>query len=224
MTSKDKILIVEDDEDTRYILTRSLIKSNYDVMSCENGVEALKILETYSPKIIIADWTMPEMDGLEFCRLLKEDQVKKIIYYILLTARSSIKDRVTGLDFGADDFLVKPVETQELLARIRSGVRIYNLQMELKNIEHKKALIEMACTIGHQINNPLSSLFLSYQNLQEELGEELRLKYNDDLLIIKEASERIKNLVQTLINIENPEMINYSNSSRMLKIEDNKLD
>ena len=81
MTSKDKILIVEDDEDTRYILSRSLIKSNYDVMSCENGVEALKLLETYSPKIIIADWTMPEMDGLEFCRLLKEDPVKKIIYY-----------------------------------------------------------------------------------------------------------------------------------------------
>ena len=73
------------------------------------------------PEVIIADWTMPVMDGLELCDIVKKDERYKIIYFIILTARASIKDRVTGLDVGADDFLVKPVQNQELLARIRSS-------------------------------------------------------------------------------------------------------
>lgn len=220
MQEKDYILLVEDDEDTRYILKRSLVKSNFEVITCKNGLEALDILDSIKPKVIIADWTMPEIDGLELCRMIKENPDKKLIYFIILTARSSIKDRVTGLDFGADDFLVKPVETPELLARIRSGIRIYNLQKELKEIEHKKALVEMACTIGHQINNPLTSLKLSLQSVVSDIDPK---NISDDLLIIEQSIVKIKNLVDTLINIENPEIISYSDEKNMIKI-DNKME
>ncbi|MDP1993892.1 MAG: response regulator, partial [Ignavibacteria bacterium] len=166
---KDKILLVEDEKDTRFILERLLTKNNYEVLSAKDGSEALKLLENYLPKAILADWTMPVMDGLELCKILKKDERYKTIYFIVLTARASLKDRITGLDVGADDFLVKPIENQELLARIRSGVRIFNLQSELKNLEHNKAIIEMACTIGHKINNPLSSLLISVKNIETEL-------------------------------------------------------
>jgi len=218
---KDKVLIVEDDPDTRFILKRSLEKSNYKVEATENGKTALKVLESFSPKVIIADWTMPEMDGLELCQVLKDDARYKLIYFIILTARSSLKDRVTGLDFGADDFLIKPVETQELLARIRSGVRIHNLQNELKQVEHKKAIIEMACTIGHQINNPLSSLMLSLENFIQEAKTDKVKHGQEDIMIIRESVERIKNLVQKLMNIQNPEIVKYAGEKQMLKI-DNK--
>lgn len=218
---KDKVLIVEDDPDTRFILRRSLEKSKYEVEATENGKTALKALESFSPKVIIADWTMPEMDGLELCQILKDDPRYKLIYFIILTARSSLKDRVTGLDFGADDFLIKPVETQELLARIRSGVRIHNLQSELKQVEHKKAIIEMACTIGHQINNPLSSLLLSLENLIQEATIDKAKNTQEDIMIIRESVERIKNLVQKLMNIQNPEIVKYAGEKQMLKI-DNK--
>lgn len=218
---KDKVLIVEDDPDTRFILRRSLEKSKYEVEATENGKTALKALESFSPKVIIADWTMPEMDGLELCQILKDDPRYKLIYFIILTARSSLKDRVTGLDFGADDFLIKPVETQELLARIRSGVRIHNLQSELKQVEHKKAIIEMACTIGHQINNPLSSLLLSLENLIQEATIDEAKNTQEDIMIIRESVERIKNLVQKLMNIQNPEIVKYAGEKQMLKI-DNK--
>jgi CheY-like chemotaxis protein len=219
MAEKDKILIVEDEEDTRYILDRLLSKNNYEVKTANNGADALKVLNLYSPKVIIADWTMPIMDGIDLCNTIKKDDKFKLVYFILLTARASLKDRVTGLDIGADDFLVKPIENQELLARIRSGIRIHNLQNELKKIEHSKALIEMACTIGHQINNPLSSLIMSLKSLEEELDNSKKQNLSEDFYVINESIERIKKFVEALRNLENPEMVNYTSENKMIKID-----
>lgn len=215
---KDKILVVEDEEDTRFILNRLLSKNNYDVKTAENGEAALEVLKEFNPKVVLADWTMPVMDGLQLCDILKSKEETKLIYYIVLTARASLKDRVTGLDVGADDFLVKPVENQELLARIRSGVRIHNLQNELKNIEHNKALIEMAATLGHQINNPLGSLVLAVNNLQEDLKKS-KSKHDDDLFIINQSIERISKFVDTLKNLKDPSFTEYALNNQMLKLD-----
>jgi|YNPMSStandDraft_2_1061718.scaffolds.fasta_scaffold00173_23 sigma-B regulation protein RsbU (phosphoserine phosphatase) len=215
---KDKVLIVEDEEDTRFILERLLEKNNYEVKTSRNGEEALEVLKTFKPQVIIADWTMPIMDGLQLCDKLKNDEEFKLVYFILLTARASLKDRVKGLDIGADDFLVKPIENQELLARIRSGIRIYRLQEELKRIEHTKALVEMACTIGHQLNNPLNSLSLMAENIYRDLDPKIRQKYEEEFNIIKLSIERIKQFQEKLKSLDNPELTNYSGDSRMLKI------
>lgn len=216
---KDKIMIVEDEEDTRFILERLLSKNNYEVRSAANGVEALELLKEFYPKVIVADWTMPQMDGLQFCNILKEKEEYKLIYFIVLTARASLKDRVTGLDVGADDFLVKPVENQELLARIRSGIRIHNLQNELKQIEHNKAVIELACTIGHQLNNPLASLTMSLNNLESEIDETGINKFEEDLFVIKESISRISKHVDALQKLENPEIIEYAKDNKMINLE-----
>lgn len=214
----DKILIVEDEKDTRFILEKLLTKNSYDVVSATNGAEALEILKTLRPKVILADWTMPVMDGIELCNELKRDEAFKTIYFIILTARASLKDRVTGLDVGADDFLIKPIENQELLARIRSGIRIHNLQNEIKEIEHSKALIEMATTIGHNFNNPLSSLVLSIKNIKDELKGNSKESLNEDFLIIEESIKRINKLVKDLTNLRSPEIINYTSDNKMIKI------
>jgi phosphoserine phosphatase RsbU/P len=214
----DKILIVEDEKDTRFILEKLLSKNNYEAVSATNGAEALEILKTVRPKVILADWTMPVMDGIELCNEVKKVEEFKTIYFIILTARGSLKDRVTGLDVGADDFLIKPIENQELLARIRSGIRIHNLQNEIKQIEHSKALIEMAATIGHGFNNPLSSLVLSLNNIQDELKGESKKQVAEDFQIIEESLDRIKKLVKDLTDLQNPEIINYASGNKMLKI------
>lgn len=216
---KDKVLVVEDEKDTRFILEKLLLRNNYDVTTALNGQDALEVLKTFEPKVIIADWTMPVMDGLALCNILKSDDKFKLMYFIILTARSSLKDRIMGLDVGADDFLVKPVENQELLARIRSGIRIYNLQSELKNIEYSKAVIEMACTIGHKINNPLSSLLLSFGNIENELKEAEKKKLSEDIATLRESVERIKKFVNELIHLQNPETVNYSEESKMIKTD-----
>jgi sigma-B regulation protein RsbU (phosphoserine phosphatase) len=216
--ASDKILIVEDEKDTRFILEKLLSKNDYDAVTATNGAEALEILKTIKPKVILADWTMPVMDGIELCNEVKKVEAFKTIYFIILTARASLKDRVTGLDVGADDFLIKPIENQELLARIRSGIRICNLQTEIKEIEHSKALIEMATTIGHNFNNPLSSLVLSIKNIQDELKDPSKKHFAEDFQIIEQSIERIKTLVKDLTNLQNPEIINYASGNKMIKI------
>jgi sigma-B regulation protein RsbU (phosphoserine phosphatase) len=216
---KNKVLIVEDEKDTLFILDKLLSKNDYAVTTASNGQEALNLLNEFLPDVIIADWTMPVMDGLELCKIVKKDEKLKHIYFIILTARASLKDRVTGLDIGADDFLVKPVQNQELLARIRSGIRIHNLQNELRNIEHDRAIIELACTIGHKINNPLSSLLVSVKNIEEELKSSGKQGFEDDLLVINQSIERIKILANNLTNLKNPETIDYTSDSKMIKLD-----
>ncbi|QQS35519.1 MAG: response regulator [Ignavibacteriales bacterium] len=216
---KDKVLIVEDEKDTRFILDKLLSKNDYHVVTANNGEEALEVLKEFVPKVILADWTMPVMDGLELCNILKQNDSFKLIYYIILTARTSLKDRITGLDVGADDFLVKPIENQELLARIRSGVRIHNLQNELKNIEHNKAIVEMACTIGHKINNPLSSLIMTLKGLEDELKSENKTSLNEDFTVINKSIERIKSLVNDLTHLQNPTIIDYASDNKMIKLD-----
>lgn len=219
METLDKILVVEDDSEASYILNRLLTKSNYEVKFGQNGLEAIEILKTFKPKVILADWNMPVMDGLQLCNYVKLNEEFKSIYFIILTARGTLKDRVQGLDVGADDFLVKPMENQELLARIRAGVRIFNLQNELRKIEHSKALITMAATTGHKINNPLSSLIFSIKNLEQLLAEKKIKDADEDLFVINESIERIKGFIKDLINLEVPEIVNYASDSNMLKMD-----
>lgn len=219
---KNTVLIVEDEKDTLFILDKLLTKNDFQVYTSTNGQEALKLLEDIVPQVIIADWTMPIMSGLELCNSIKKNEKFKSIYFIILTARASLKDRVTGLDLGADDFLVKPVQNQELLARIRSGMRIHNLQNELVKIEHNKALIEMACTIGHKINNPLSSLVVSIHNIEEEIKKiekNEKKSFAEDFTIISQSIERIKVLVNDLTHLQNPEIIDYTSDNKMLKLD-----
>lgn len=217
MNIEDKILIVEDEEDSRFIYERLLTKSGYNIKTAENGDEALAIIDEFNPKVILADWTMPKLNGVELCNIIKKKDEYKLIYFILLTARTSLKDRVEGLDTGADDYLVKPIDNQELEARIRSGLRIHNLQNELKSIEHSKAVVELACTIGHQINNPLSSLKMSLDTLKDEIDLN-KESVDEDLFVIEASLKRIQEFVKALQNLQSPEIMDYALDNKMLKI------
>ncbi len=219
MNLPNNVLLVEDEKDTRFILEKLLVKNDFIVQTASNGQEALEKLKSFSPKVILADWTMPVMDGLTLCSKLKSEPNYKTIYFIILTARTSLNDRVAGLDIGADDFLVKPIENQELIARIKSGIRIFDLQNELKLVEHSKALIEMACTIGHNLNNPLSSLSMAIENLKSEITEKNKASLEEDLKIIELSLEKIKSLAAQLVNIQNPELIKYSGDQKMIKLD-----
>jgi phosphoserine phosphatase RsbU/P len=162
---------------------------------------------------------MPIMDGIELCKIIKNDEKFKLIYFIILTARVALKDRVKGLDVGADDFLVKPVENQELLARIRSGIRIHNLQQELRSVEHDKAVVEMACTIGHKINNPLSSLIMSIKSIEEEIAGIDKSKFTDDFSVVYQSIQKIKSLTDNLSNLQNPGYIDYTPDQKMINLD-----
>ncbi len=125
-----KILIAEDDPVSRKILEATLIKCGYEVVVTSDGKEALEALKAAdgAPKLAVIDWTMPEMDGLEVCRKVRESGNKKYVYIILVTAREGKQNLVQGMDAGADDYMVKPYDPDELKVRLRAARRILDLQ------------------------------------------------------------------------------------------------
>ena len=131
-----RILIAEDDQISRRLLQATLQRADHEVVVTTNGAEAWEALQEESaPQLAVLDWMMPEMDGAEVCRRVREQAGDKYIYLILLTARGQKRDVVAGLEAGADDYLVKPFDPQELRSRILVGERIVNLESELaKNV------------------------------------------------------------------------------------------
>jgi two-component system, OmpR family, response regulator MprA len=115
-----RVLIVEDDDDIADILRRSLRNEGYEVRTSADGIEALDVAAGFVPDLVVLDLGLPGLDGVEVCRRLRSDGDVPIL---MLTARAETEDRVTGLDSGADDYLVKPFERKELLARIRALLR-----------------------------------------------------------------------------------------------------
>jgi two-component system, OmpR family, response regulator MprA len=120
MSSKARVLVVEDDGDIADVLRRSLRLEGYEVRTADDGVAALDAAAVFEPDAVVLDLGLPRLDGVEVCRKLRADGDVPIL---VLTARDGVGDRVEGLDSGADDYLVKPFERQELLARIRALLR-----------------------------------------------------------------------------------------------------
>jgi two-component system, cell cycle response regulator len=128
----DTILIAEDDPISRRILQSWLQKWNYHVIALENGIDAWSALQREdSPSMAILDWMMPGLDGIEVCRRIRARQQGSYKYVLLLSAKEGKHDVVTGLEAGADDYLTKPFDVNELRARVRAGKRILELQGEL---------------------------------------------------------------------------------------------
>ena len=157
-----KILIVDDDLVTGTMLHKILTKKGYAVTHVPNGDEALAAIQTEPYRIILTDWIMPEMDGPTLCRHIRAKNLPNYIYIILLTAKNTKDDAVAGLDAGADDYIVKPFNQHELLARIRAGRRLVELedttretQQKLARAEKVGALGYLAAGIAHEINNPI---------------------------------------------------------------------
>lgn len=121
----ERILVVEDDRRIRDLLRRSLIFEGYEVDTAEDGETALRCLRESVPDAVILDLMLPGIDGLEVCRRLRKASTVPIL---ILTARDAVSDRVTGLDAGADDYMVKPFALDELLARLRALFRRHRLE------------------------------------------------------------------------------------------------
>jgi phosphoserine phosphatase RsbU/P len=127
-----KILVIDDDRTIQILLERTLAQCGYDVIVASNGEEGLEKAIQCHPALVICDWLMPGMNGLEVCRRIKETPELSTTFFILLTSLGSIDDRVKGLDAGSDDFLCKPIEMNELKARVRAGLRLHQLSRDLQ--------------------------------------------------------------------------------------------
>jgi phosphoserine phosphatase RsbU/P len=127
-----KILIIDDDPIIQLILRKTLEDQGYEVILSNSGEAGLDQVKQHQPALVICDWLMPGINGLEVCQQLKAEPILAKIFFILLSSRTEVRDRVKGLDAGADDILGKPIEVGELLARVRAGLRLYQAAQELQ--------------------------------------------------------------------------------------------
>lgn len=218
MDEKGKVLIVDDDANYAEILRRVIAKNNYEIKIAHDGAEGFEQTLEWKPDVILVDWMMPVMSGIEFVQKIKEHPELKFCYVIMLTARVETEDKITGLESGADDFITKPVDFAELLARIKVGFRIRKLQSEIAELQHESALLEMARTLGHEINNPLNIIYLALELVNRSLKEGDIERVKENLNRIYQASERIKNIVNKLTSLQKPAFKDYVNGKRMLDL------
>ncbi|MFB8795034.1 MAG: SpoIIE family protein phosphatase [Microcoleus sp.] len=127
-----QILVIDDDTAVQELLRRTLKKQGYEVTVASNGEEGVAQAQKLRPALIICDWIMPRLTGIDVCRRVKADPDLSTTQFFLLTSLGSIADRVKGLDAGADDFISKPIELNELQARVRAGLRLHQLSRDLK--------------------------------------------------------------------------------------------
>ena len=130
--NKKRVLIAEDDPVSRRLLEVFLAKWGFEVMVATNGTQALQLLERMdAPRLAVLDWMMPGMEGIQICQKLRECKERPYVYVLLLTGRSQKEDLLAGLESGADDYLTKPFDAQELRARLHVGQRVLDLQDKL---------------------------------------------------------------------------------------------
>jgi sigma-B regulation protein RsbU (phosphoserine phosphatase) len=128
----NQILIIDDDPAIQILLKRTLHNQGYEVSVASNGEDGLVLARKIRPGLVLCDWNMPRMNGLQVCRQVKATPELSTTIFILLTSRNALEDRVEGLDAGSDDFLTKPVEMAELKARVRAGLRLHEANRDLQ--------------------------------------------------------------------------------------------
>ena len=148
-----KVLVADDDPVSRRLLLNYLQKWGYEVSIARDGAEAWRMFEQAEFPLVISDWMMPEMDGPELIRRIRKHSGAMYVYTILLTSRSQKEDFVAGMDAGADDFVSKPFDQDELHVRLRAGERIINLERTL--MEQNRAMRE-AQAAARPTNEPMA--------------------------------------------------------------------
>jgi len=152
-----KILVVDDDPDIRDVLKLTLSEENYEVLETGDGEEALKFIKTKSPDLVLLDYKIPKVDGREICRQVKKDLLLRHLPIIMVTAKGDIDDKVGGIDAGADDYVVKPFEPKELLARIRMILRRTQRDLEANPLTRLPGNVSIINELSRRLEN--KSLF-----------------------------------------------------------------
>lgn len=197
-----KILIADDGLTSRTMLQALINKWGHEAVTAADGNEAWTIMQKdNAPRLLILDWMMPGINGLELCRKLRSNLTTETFYIILLTSKNNPKDIAEGLEAGADDYISKPFDNYELRARINVGIRMLAYKEEILEPEKNKHALNEINEICQEINQPLKSVLAWSDILLMDLPES-DSNYQA-LKTIKEGIERIGALTRRIGHISN---------------------
>jgi diguanylate cyclase (GGDEF)-like protein len=196
-----KILIVDDDPDIRDILKLTLSEENYEIIEAGDGEEALKIINSKPLDLVLLDYKIPKIDGRQVCRLVKKDLLLSHLPIIMVTGKGDISDKVDGIDAGADDYVVKPFEPKELLARIRMILRRTERDLEANPLTRLPGNVSIINELTSRLEN--KSLFaVCYIDLDKfkAYNDKYGFEHGDEII-----RETARILIRTAHELGNPD-------------------
>ena len=189
---REKILIVDDDRDILDVLKITLETEGYEVVEAHDGCEALEIVKKITPDLLITDFKMPGMCGDELCSILKQDILVQHVPIIMLTGKGEIADKVHGINAGADDYIVKPFEPQELVARVRMALRRTARDLDANPLTRLPGNVSILNELQRRIdqNKPFAVCYIDLD----------KFKAFNDKYGFEKGDEVIRNTARILIN------------------------
>ena len=215
------ILVIDDLPENVFMLQDRLENEGYNIITAYDGKAGIEKARSEMPDLILLDIMMPGITGIEACKILVNDDRTKHIPIILVTAKGGAEDTKEGLEAGAFDYIKKPFNRIELLARVQSALKLSEANTLLLEAEKKNTFIATVVTANHKIKQPLTLLSLSSAAIKRELSKEEiskelvlnRLKYIDT------AVKEITDVLNQLNSIKEPVLARYTKNIKMIKVD-----
>ncbi len=217
-----KILVIDDLPENVFMLQDRLEHEGYEVITAYDGKSGIEKAKSELPDLILLDVMMPDITGIEVCKTLVVDKKTSGIPIILVTAKSGAEDTKEGLEAGAFDYIKKPINRIDLVARVMSALKLSDANKLVLEAEKKNTFLATVVTANHKIKQPLTLLSLSSAAIKRELGKDeisreallSRLKY------IETAVKEITDVLDKLNSIKDPVIADYTNSVKMINVEE----
>jgi DNA-binding response OmpR family regulator len=219
--NKEMIMLVDDNPLNLQMLEIILKKEGYQTTSVKNGPDAFTIAEKTMPDLIFLDIMMPEIDGYEVCRQLKSSTKLKSIPIIFLTARTDTEGIVKGFELGAADYVTRPFNRVELMARIRTHIALKKTLERVVDLERKNSVLAMIATTNHEINQPLTvltgNLYLFKSSFSSQELNPDQLNY---MIKMDKAAMEIKEILAKFRNAASMRFQKYSGDSQIIVFDE----
>jgi two-component system sensor histidine kinase/response regulator len=214
------ILIVDDLPGNLKILAGILKEQGFRIAVADSGAQTLNVVKTRPPDLILLDIMMPEMDGFEVCKRLKKDENAKDIPVIFLTALTEVENMVKGFELGAVDYVTKPFNVNELLSRVNNHLQLRKAQNQVVELEQHNAVLAMAITASHELNQPLTVLAGNFELFRATLtGMTLSDKQINYLTRIQSSILQVQELLQKFSDPGSISFENYVGTTKMARLD-----
>lgn len=212
------ILIVDDDPNIAILVKMALsVQPEYAVDIVNSGPEALDFISRSMPDLVLLDIMMPGMDGFEVCRRIKAEEETRYLPIIMITAKTDMQDKVHGMDIGANDYITKPFNPDELLARVKAHLRIKELEAEVSEKAKLDTALQTSITLQHEINNPLTGIIGNLE-LLEDWASMPTDEINETIKEIEGLAFRIRDIVKKMNKLTRVVTTDYIPGSEMLDL------